>query len=126
MTLTKGSKFVKATLLGLILLVATAGPYFRARTWTWPLARQEDREVREWSRCPRWPLGRTWAGSQTSKHLLGSSLPERIADNDFSRNRRIDRDRDGDFDRFDVLQSTASVADCQRFERRDQRYARRW
>ena len=135
MKLTKGSKLAKAILLGLILVVAMPVAYFRARAWTWPRAGQEDREVREWSRCPRWPLGRTWPEPK-QQHLIGRHRRvDRDGDGDFDRNdvllgapNRVDRDGDGDFDRNDVLLGRRNRVDRDGdgdFDSRDVRLSRR-
>lgn len=102
MTLTKGSRFVKATLLGLILLVAMP-----ALTFAQGRGRDRGRNKKTVkfvnghdARDGRWD-GR---GPNRSRNISRNRRwRNRDDDNRFRRNRRLDRDGDGDFDRFDVL-----------------------
>jgi hypothetical protein len=129
MKVTRGtSKFVKAILLGLILLVATPALTFaqgRGRgRW-----RDSKSEKKYWKFVNRHDArdGR-WDGrgpDRRHRNIYWDRRFRRDRNYDFSRTRRIDWDRDGDFDRFDVLQSRRQSR-FQRFERRDRRYNRRW
>ncbi len=101
MKLTKGSKFVKATLLALILLVATPVLTFaqgRGR------GRGQDKKIEKFvnghdARDGRWD-GR---GPNRSNIHRNRRWRDRDDDNRFRRHRRVDRDGDGDFDRRDLF-----------------------
>jgi len=101
MKLTKGtSKFVKAILLGLILVVAMP-----ALTFAQGRGRGRDKKIEKFvnghdARDGRWD-GR---GPNRSRNISRNRRwRDRDDDNRFGRQRRVDRDGDGDFDRFDVL-----------------------
>lgn len=103
MNLTKGSKFVKAILLGLILVVAMPALTFaqgRGR------GRGRDKKIEKFinghdARDGRWD-GR---GPNRSRNIFRNRRWRDRDDDDFRfrRHRRVDRDGDGDFDRRDVL-----------------------
>ena len=89
MNLTKGSKFAKALLLGLVLLVAMPALTFaqgRGR------GRGQDKKAEKFVNGHDARDGR-WDGRG----------PNRSRNDRFGRHRRVDRDGDGDFDRNDVL-----------------------
>ncbi len=127
MKLTKGSKFVKATLLGLILLVAMPVLTFaqgRGR------GRGRDKKIEKFvnghdARDGRWD-GR--GPNRSSNIYRNRRWRDRDDDNRFRRNRRVDRDGDGDFDRNDVLLGRRNRVDRDGdgdFDRRDVRLSRR-
>ena len=92
MRLSNGSKFVKATLLGLILLVAMPVLTFaQGRGRGRGLDKKNEKFVNGHdARDGRWD-GR------------GPNRSRNIGRDRFGRQRRVDRDGDGDFDRNDVL-----------------------
>jgi len=117
------NKFVYAILLGLIVLVAMPTLTFaqgRGR------GRGRDKKIEKFinvhdARDGRWDgRGPDWR----RRSIFSNRRFRRDRDDDFRfrRVRRIDWDRDGDFDRFDVLQQRR----FQRFERRDRRFDRRF
>ena len=127
MKLTKGSKFVKATLLALILLVATPVLTFaqgRGRD------RGRDKKIEKFRNGHDARDGR-WDGrgpNRRSNIHRNRRWRDRDDDNRFRRNRRIDRDGDGDFDRNDVLLGRRNRIDRDGdgdFDRRDVRLGRR-
>ena len=101
MKFTKGSKFVKATLLALILLVATPVLTFaqgRGR------GRGQDKKNEKFvnghdARDGRWD-GR--GPNRTNNITRHRRWRNRDGDNRYRRTRRVDRDGDGDYDRNDV------------------------
>ena len=100
----KGSKFVKAILLGLILLVATPALTF-AQGRGHSRGRGRDKKVVKFvnghdARDGRWD-GR---GPNRRRHIHRNRRWNVRNDDNRFRNRR-DRDGDGDFDRRDVLLS---------------------
>ena len=125
---TKGSKLAKAILFGLILLVAMPALTFaqgRGR------GRGQDKKAEKFvnghdARDGRWD-GR---GPNRSSNVFRNRR-WRDRDNDdnrFGRQRRVDRDGDGDFDRNDVLLGRRNRVDRDGdgdFDRRDVRLARR-
>ena len=126
MKLTKGSKFVKATLLALILLVATPVLTFaqgRGR------GRGQDKKAEKFvnghdARDGRWD-GR---GPNRSSTHRNRRWRDRNDDNRYRRDRRVDRDGDGDFDRNDVLLGRRNRVDRDGdgdFDSRDVRLGRR-
>src|SRR5688572_4322819 len=97
MKLTKESKFVKATLLALILLVAMPVLTFaqgRGR------GRGQGKKAEKFVNGHDARDGR-WDGRGPNRS--SSNRRWRDRDNDNRRHRRVDRDGDGDFDRNDVL-----------------------
>lgn len=101
MKLTKGSKLAKAILLGLILLVAMPVLTFaqgRGR------GRRQDKKAEKFVNGHDARDGR-WDGRGPHRNV-SRNRRWRDRDNDnnrFGRQRRVDRDGDGDFDRNDVL-----------------------
>ena len=100
MNFTKGNKFVKAILLGLVLLVAMPALTFaqgRGR------GRGQDKKAEKFVNGHDARDGR-WDGRGPNRS--GSTYRNRRwrdrDDNDFRRHRRVDRDGDGDFDSRDV------------------------
>lgn len=125
MNLTKGSKFVKATLLGLILLVAMPVLTFaqgRGR------GRGRDKKIEKFVNGHDARDGR-WDGRGPNRNISRNRWwRDRDNDNRFRRNRRVDRDGDGDFDRNDVLLGRRNRVDRDGdgdFDRRDVLLGRR-
>ena len=127
MNLTKGnSNFVKAILLGLILLVATPVLTFaqgRGR------GRGRDKKIEKFVNGHDARDGR-WDGRGPNRSgNISRNRRWRNRDNDlFGRNRRVDRDGDGDFDRDDVLLGRRNRVDRDGdgdFDSRDVRLGRR-
>ena len=100
MKFTKGSKFVKATLLALILLVATPVLTFaqgRGR------GRGQDKKNEKFVNGHDARDGR-WDGRGPNRNISHNRRwRNRDDDNRYRRTRRVDRDGDGDYDRNDVL-----------------------
>jgi hypothetical protein len=151
MKLTRTNKVAKAMLLGVILLVALPALSFaqgRGR------GRGLDKKAEKFinghdARDGRWDgrgpnrnrsdyfRSRRWRDRDDDFRFGRNRRVDRDGDGDFDRNdvllgrqRRVDWDGDGDFDRFDVLQRQRQLR-FQRFERRDRRLdwrfdQRRW
>ena len=111
---TKGSKLAKAILFGLILVVAMPALTFaqgRGR------GRGQDKKAEKFVNGHDARDGR-WDGRG----------PNRSSNNRFGRQRRVDRDGDGDFDRNDVLLGRRNRVDRDGdgdFDSRDVRLGRR-
>ena len=123
----KGSKFVKAILLGLILLVAMPALTFaqgRGR------GRGRDKKIEKFVNGHDARDGR-WDGRGPNRSNITRNRRWRNRNNDdirFGRQRRVDRDGDGDFDRNDVLLGRRNRVDRDGdgdFDSRDVRLGRR-
>lgn len=127
MSLTKGSKFAKAILFGLILVVAMPALTFaqgRGR------GRGQDKKAEKFVNGHDARDGR-WDGRGPNRSNVSRNRRWRDRNNDdnrFGRQRRVDRDGDGDFDRNDVLLGRRNRVDRDGdgdFDSRDVRLARR-
>jgi hypothetical protein len=103
MNLTKGNKLAKAILLGLVLLVAMPALTF---------AQGRGRDRGRNKKTVKFVNGHDardgrWDGRGPNRRNISHNRRWRNRDDDnrFRRNRRLDRDGDGDFDRRDVLLS---------------------
>jgi hypothetical protein len=100
MTLTNGSKFLKAILLGLILLVATPALTFAQGRGH---GRGQNKKTVKFVNGHDARDGR-WDGRGPNRRHVSRNRRWRNRDDDnrFRSNRRVDRDGDGDFDNRDV------------------------
>jgi hypothetical protein len=119
------SKFVKAILLGLVLVVAMP-----ALTFAQGRGRGRDKKIEKFvnghdARDGRWD-GR--GPNRSSNVFRNRRWRDRNNDDRFGRQRRVDRDGDGDFDRRDVLLGRRNRVDRDGdgdFDRRDVLLGRR-
>ena len=98
MNLTKGNKFVKAILLGLVLLVAMPALTFaqgRGR------GRGQDKKSEKFINGHDARDGR-WDGRGPNRNISRNRRWRDRDDDNRRRHRRVDRDGDGDFDSRDV------------------------